>query len=126
MKYYKYYIIFISLIFIPLFSFAIINFDISVAADASNESDVNTLDVNKENAVSMRLGQLFILDQLFSNDDDFSLRLGSDEFGAKLGQLFVLDRLFRNNSNGLLNPDGTDLADIFILDQLFFRQLLEQ
>ncbi|KKR22012.1 MAG: hypothetical protein UT48_C0001G0025 [Parcubacteria group bacterium GW2011_GWE2_39_37] len=70
------------------------------------------------------LGDLFLLDQLFSGGDSI---LGGDSIGGgilgdgnSLGDLFVLDRLFGDNSD-ILSGDGngSDLGDLFILDQLF-------
>jgi hypothetical protein len=43
---------------------------------------------------------------------------GSDS-GTALGTAFALGTLFRNGTDGILNPNGTDIGDVFILDRLF-------
>lgn len=40
---------------------------------------------------------------------------------SRIENLFVLDRLFDKENNGLLNNETTSLGDIFILDQLFYK-----
>ncbi len=62
---------------------------------------------------STTLGDLFILDHLFNNKDNFF-----KDNNLSLGELFILDRLFRNNNN-LLNQGSTSIGDLFILEQLF-------
>lgn len=61
------------------------------------------------------LGDLFILDRLFSNDTGVL-----DSGNTDLGDLFLLDRLF-GNGNGVLNGTGgtNNLGDLIILDKLF-------
>ncbi|KKQ60572.1 MAG: hypothetical protein US81_C0016G0001 [Parcubacteria group bacterium GW2011_GWE2_38_18] len=49
-----------------------------------------------------------------------ALILDSTDRGSSLGDLFILDRLFSNGSGGILNGNsGSSLGDLFLLDQLF-------
>lgn len=63
------------------------------------------------------IGDLLILDQLFSDNNLFTKNNTHQDFS--LGELFLLDRLFSNSSQGLLSSSTTSLGDLFILMQLF-------
>ena len=62
------------------------------------------------------LGDLIILDELFSDNDSI---IGDND--NDLGDLIILDMLFGNNNGIFGNGDGTgsDLGNLIILDELF-------
>ena len=63
------------------------------------------------------LGDLLILDQLFTNQP--LLAKNKTHPGLSLGELFILDKLFRESNQPLLERDQTSLGDLFLLTRLF-------
>jgi len=122
---------------ILLFSLALISIGSTFTVDNTNvvsafsfRNPANTLqkDWRIMNSHQTTLANLFVLNQLFNDNEKLPLQSDGFEKSAfkqdllekqGLGRLFILDQLFENHSNGLLNPHNTDLGDLFILDQLF-------
>jgi hypothetical protein len=61
------------------------------------------------------LGDIFVLNQLFGGNPFIGGGISAND----LGQAFIVDNLFNGNSNGLLNPFGTTLGDVALINGLF-------